>query len=67
MSKPKTSAAQQPASYSPAGCIKPVSTYLSETEVVRIKSLAAKEMRSQAATVRILILQGLERYESKME
>lgn len=67
MSKPKTSAAQQPASYSPPGCIKPVMTYLSEVEVSRLKSFAANEMRSQAATVRMLILEGLDRYECTTE
>lgn len=67
MSKPKTSTAQQPASYSPPGCIKPVMTYLSEAEVSRLKSFAANEMRSQAATVRMLILEGLDRYECTTE
>lgn len=67
MSKPNTSTASQPSSYSPPGCNKPVMTYLNQPEIDRLKKLAATEMRSQAAMVRMLIIEGMERYKNKTE
>lgn len=67
MSKPKTSKPRQPAAYSPQGCNQPVMTHLTTGERISLNSLATKEQRSMSATVRMLIIEGLERRANQPE
>lgn len=67
MSTPKTSTAHQPAAYSPKGCNQPVMTHVTTGERISLNSLATKEQRSMSATVRMLIIEGLERRASQPE
>lgn len=67
MSIPKTSTAHQPSSYSPPGCSMPVMTHLTEAEKYELSELAKKELRSMSATVRMFVVEGMERYKNKTE
>ena len=56
MSKPKTITAN-----------KPVQSYLTDAEAAQLKNVAANEMRTQSAMIRVLILEGLERRTNQSE
>lgn len=49
---------------SPNGCNRPVMTHLAENERVKLERIADIEMRSLSATVRMLLLRGIEQYEA---
>lgn len=67
MHKPNASAASLPSSYSPLGCNKPVMTHLTAAENIQLRKLAENDLRSVSATVRMFIVEGLERRTNQPE
>lgn len=61
MSTPKTTLAR---TRSTNGCNQPVMTHLTKAERAELEKLANDQMRSLAATARLLIVQGLENIKS---
>lgn len=67
MHKSNASAVGLPSSYSPLGCNKPVMTHLTAEENIQLRKLAKSDLRSVSATVRMFIVEGLERRSNRTE
>ncbi len=67
MSTTKTSNAPPTTTYSPEGCNKPVMTHLTATERDQVSQLAKSELRSMSATVRMFVIEGLQRHANALE
>lgn len=52
------------AARSPIGCNRPMMAMVTDHERHRIEGIAQLEMRSLSATIRMLVLRGLEQYEA---
>ncbi|GHE20139.1 hypothetical protein [Halomonas urumqiensis] len=55
------------AARSPRGCNRPVMTQVTDTERSKLEGIAQLEMRSLSATIRMLILLGIQHYEADTE
>ncbi|SFU79754.1 hypothetical protein [Halomonas korlensis] len=54
-----------PVSRAPRGCNRPVMAHLTESERNELEGLAQREMRSLSATARMLLLRGIEQYQTE--
>lgn len=54
-------------SRSPNGCSQQVMTQITPDERERLKDIAELEMRSVSATLRMLMLRGIEQYDAETE
>ncbi|MDF9433001.1 hypothetical protein [Chromohalobacter israelensis] len=54
-------------SRSPNGCSQQVMTQITPDERTRLKGIAELEMRSVSATLRMLMLRGIEQYDTETE
>lgn len=61
------SSAQLVRAPSPVGCNKPVMTHLTEDERNLLSKIAKQESRSLAATARMMIVKGLDKYQAGTE
>ena len=67
MTQHSTTAEPISRSPSPKGCNKPLMTHLTQPERRQLEQIASMEMRSLAATARLLIVQGMQQYQAATE